>query len=70
MLKTQVGQEYWCVEQPDHGVIAGYLAAHWGNSEFRWPGTRVNLESYVVARRGRIGRCAARQWMVGMGSHA
>ena len=34
MLKTQVGQEYWCVEQPDHGVVAGYLAAHWGNDEF------------------------------------
>ena len=42
MLKTQVGQEYWCIEQPDHGVIAGYLAAHWGNSEFRRPGHFVS----------------------------
>ena len=38
MLKTQVGQEYWCIEQPDHGVAAGYLAAHWGNDEFTRPG--------------------------------
>ena len=38
MLKTQVGQEYWCFEQPDHGIAAGYLAAHWGNGEFRRPG--------------------------------
>jgi hypothetical protein len=37
MLKTQVNREYWCIEQPDHGVIAGYLAAHWGNREFRRP---------------------------------
>ncbi len=38
MLKTQVGREYWCIEQPDHGVVAGYLAAHWGNDQFTQPG--------------------------------
>ena len=26
------------VTQPDHGQIAGYLAAHWGNDEFNAPG--------------------------------
>ena len=38
MLKTQVDDEYWCIEQPDHGVVAGYLASHWGSDEFTRPG--------------------------------
>jgi hypothetical protein len=38
MLKTRVGDEIWLVTQPDHGQVAGYLAAHWGNDEFKRPG--------------------------------
>lgn len=39
MLKRTVGNELWCISQPDHAVIAGYLAAHWGNAEFAKPGS-------------------------------
>jgi len=38
MLKRIVGDELWCITQPDHVVVAGYLAAHWGNDEFARPG--------------------------------
>ena len=38
MLKRIVGNELWCTAQPDHAVVAGYLAAHWGNDEFTLPG--------------------------------
>jgi hypothetical protein len=38
MLKTRVNGEIWLVTQPDHGRIAGYLAAHWGNAQFQAPG--------------------------------
>ena len=38
MLKTLRGEHVWLVTQPDHGRIAGYLAAHWGNKTFRNPG--------------------------------
>ena len=38
MLKTLADGEVWLVTQPDHGQIAGYLAAHWGNRDFRRPG--------------------------------
>jgi hypothetical protein len=38
MLKTRRGDQYWLVTQPDHGGLAGTLAAHWGNKEFAQPG--------------------------------
>ncbi len=38
MLKRQVGSELWCITQPDHAAVSGYLAAHWGNGEFARPG--------------------------------
>ena len=38
MLKRTVGNELWCITQPDHAVVSGYLAAHWGNDEFARPG--------------------------------
>jgi hypothetical protein len=39
MLKTRVGDELWLVHQPDHGRLAGYLAAHWGGATgFARPG--------------------------------
>ena len=38
MLKRRVGDELWCISQPDHAAAAGYLAAHWGNDEFARPG--------------------------------
>ena len=38
MLKRTVGDELWCISQPDHAAAAGYLAAHWGNGEFAGPG--------------------------------
>ena len=39
MLKRQVGSELWCITQPDHAAVSGYLAAHWGNGEFARPGS-------------------------------
>jgi hypothetical protein len=38
MLKTSVDGQVWLVTQPDHGKVAGYLASHWGNHDFRRPG--------------------------------
>lgn len=39
MLKTRVGDDLWQVHQPDHGRLAGYLAAHWGGANgFARPG--------------------------------
>ncbi|NND95701.1 MAG: DUF3891 family protein [Pirellulaceae bacterium] len=39
MLKTQVGDQWWLVQQPDHARVSGYLAAHWGNTHgFAQPG--------------------------------
>ena len=38
MLKRAFGDELWCVSQPDHAAVAGYLAAHWGNGLFARPG--------------------------------
>jgi len=38
MLKSQRNGRFWCITQPDHGAIAGYLAAHWGNDTFVRPG--------------------------------
>lgn len=38
MLKTRVGDDLWLVHQPDHGRLAGYLAAHWGGNGFDRPG--------------------------------
>jgi len=34
MLKTIKDGKLWLVTQPDHGQVAGYLAARWGNSQF------------------------------------
>lgn len=39
MLKTSRDEHVWLVTQPDHGQIAGYLAAHWGNERFRTLGS-------------------------------
>ncbi len=38
MLKRQVGDQLWCITQPDHAAVSGYLAAHWGNGDFTRPG--------------------------------
>lgn len=38
MLKTQRDGKTWLVSQPDHGAVAGFLAAHWGNENFAQPG--------------------------------
>ncbi|MEX2303072.1 MAG: DUF3891 family protein [Bryobacterales bacterium] len=38
MIKRRVGSELWLITQPDHAVVSGYLAAHWGNEEFAQPG--------------------------------
>ena len=38
MLKTRQRGRLWLVSQPDHAHVAGYLAAHWGNSDFVRPG--------------------------------
>jgi hypothetical protein len=38
MLKTIKDGKLWLVTQPDHGQVAGYLAARWGNSQFTHPG--------------------------------
>ncbi|MEW5977854.1 MAG: DUF3891 family protein [Acidobacteriota bacterium] len=38
MLKTERNGVYWLVTQPDHGAVAGYMAAHWGNDQFAVPG--------------------------------
>jgi hypothetical protein len=38
MLKRRVGNELWLITQPDHAVVSGYLAAHWGNRGFARPG--------------------------------
>ena len=33
MLKTLLDDRIWLVTQPDHGRLAGQLAAHWGNRD-------------------------------------
>ncbi len=38
MLKTKKNHQFWLVTQPDHGHLAGALAAHWGNADFHRPG--------------------------------
>ena len=38
VLKTHRDNRTWLVSQPDHGRVAGYLAAHWGNDQFAAPG--------------------------------
>ncbi len=38
MLRRTVGTEIWCVSQPDHAAVSGYLAQHWGNGDFSGPG--------------------------------
>ena len=38
MLKRRIGSEIRLTSQPDHAAVSGYLAAHWGNSEFQRPG--------------------------------
>lgn len=38
MIKRRIGNELWMTSQPDHAVVSGYLAAHWGNDEFARPG--------------------------------
>lgn len=38
MLKSRRDGVVWCVSQPDHAAVSGYLAAHWGNDTFRRPG--------------------------------
>lgn len=35
MLKTTMNDQLWLVTQPDHGQLAGDLAARWGNDAFR-----------------------------------
>jgi hypothetical protein len=38
MLRTPRPDGVWLVTQPDHGELAGTLAAHWGNAAFTRPG--------------------------------
>jgi len=38
MLKTKRESATVLITQPDHGMISGYLAAHWGNDAFATPG--------------------------------
>ncbi len=38
MLRTRRDDDLWFITQPDHGALAGYLAAHWGNDELARPG--------------------------------
>ncbi|WP_237713470.1 DUF3891 family protein [Halococcus hamelinensis] len=40
MIITEVGDGYRFVTQPDHGALAGRLAAHWGNGRFDEPAPR------------------------------
>jgi hypothetical protein len=39
MLKTLDAETVWLVDQPAHGLLAGTLAAHWGNDQFARPGS-------------------------------
>jgi Protein of unknown function (DUF3891) len=39
MLKTKQDNKLWMVSQPDHSQLAGFFAAHWGNSVFAQPGS-------------------------------
>ncbi|MFN3159457.1 MAG: DUF3891 family protein [Rubinisphaera brasiliensis] len=48
MLKTILDDEIWCVSQPDHGSIAGFLAAHWGNKNFARPGAYADAPDPVA----------------------
>ena len=50
MLKTRTRENIWLVTQPDHGLIAGYLAAHWGNTGFKRPGHFAHVASPEVLR--------------------
>jgi hypothetical protein len=43
MLKTLKDGRLWLVTQPDHGRVAGYLAAHWGNDQFTPPGSYASV---------------------------
>ena len=38
MLKTTLNDKLYMVTQPDHAMVSGYLASHWGNDEFSAPG--------------------------------
>jgi hypothetical protein len=38
LLKTKREGETWLVTQPNHAMLAGLMAAHWGNLEFARPG--------------------------------
>ncbi len=38
MLKTTRGSEVWLITQPAHAELAGTMAVHWGNEEFKRPG--------------------------------
>lgn len=44
MLKTQRDGKTWLVSQTDHGAVAGFLAAHWGNDDFAQPGRLQKLD--------------------------
>ena len=50
MLKTIRDKQVWFVTQPDHGQIAGYMAAHWGNDNFARPGYFVNSTAPELLR--------------------
>lgn len=50
MLKTKRNGRYWLVTQPDHGAVAGYLAAHWGNDRFALPGAFAPAQDPVRLR--------------------
>jgi hypothetical protein len=44
VTKRSVEDQIWLVEQPDHARVAGFLAAHWGNSTFVTPGSFADCQ--------------------------
>ncbi|NDG64376.1 MAG: DUF3891 family protein [Planctomycetes bacterium] len=48
MLKTNQDGKLWMVTQPDHSQIAGFIAAHWGNTLFTRPGFFLQKPSRIL----------------------
>jgi hypothetical protein len=51
MLKRADGDRFRLVTQPDHAAVSGYLAAHWGNSDFKPLGRWENSTGAESLRR-------------------
>ncbi|MCP5520891.1 MAG: DUF3891 family protein [Verrucomicrobiales bacterium] len=50
MLKTEKNNRIWLVTQPDHGLLAGTLATHWGNRRFHRLGEFTSVENPAKLR--------------------